>query len=398
MSHLLDTLRDAIDGLRARPGRAMLAAATMATGIAILAALLGALAGLNRQAAQIVGDFGADVIALLPATPADTPGGGLPADTRDVLRRNLPGVQVSSARLYRNQAVDNRHADIWAGDADLPRVRAWPLHAGRGLDPRDVRNARRVCVLSRTLSDDLHRGLHDAVNVMGLSLTVIGIVAPSGSGRDVDARLAPGDRFLLVPRSLRPDWILSPQPPSANDDVLFLKTGRPESVARVLAAAQRLLARPATGHTRDDAWITPEHLLQGIRRLQTTLSWSAGSIAALCLLLGGVTLLGVMLARVQERVPEIGLRLALGASRADIAALFIAEAVLISAVAAVGGVGAWLSALVLLPAAALPLELVVTPAGILVPVLVSTLTAVLFTGWPALLAARISPYAALRNE
>jgi hypothetical protein len=78
--------------------------------------------------------------------------------------------------------------------------------------------------------------------------------------------------------------------------------------SRSPAAARGGVAGSPGASEGDAVWITPETLLQGIRRWQKTIAWTAGSGSLLGLLLGAVTLAGLLLTGVRERIPEIGLR------------------------------------------------------------------------------------------
>jgi putative ABC transport system permease protein len=145
------------------------------------------------------------------------------------------------------------------------------------------------------------------------------------------------------------------------------------------------------------AWITPESLLHRIRRLQRTIRLTVGSIAVLCLLLGGTTLTSLMVANVRDRVTEIGLRRALGATSRDIAVLFVWEACLVTAAAAVIGTAAT-HLVLLLGRRGLPVPVHLGLVTLLVPVVVSLALGSASSYWPARSAAAIAPSEALRNE
>lgn len=389
------TLADAWSGVRSHPARLILAVGTMATGVAALAMLLGLLRGLDQRADRLVHEFGADSLALLPADPA-RPSGTIPPDVRAQLRSSLPDVTVSGMRLFPHQVLDSGAViNLIAADETLAQARGWRVTEGRGLDAADVQRANRVCLITHGLSAELQSGIGQAVALQGVPFTVVGIVAASGATGDLDPRLQPGDRFMLVPDSVPPLWLQTEEPPAAGVDMLFVRTRAPERVASVLAEAQRVIG-PEAG--RSYAWLTPDTLLAGIRSLRATLSFTIGAIAGLCLLLGGATLAGLMMTRVQERVPEIGLRRALGASRADIAALFLAEALLVSAGASAVGLTGCLAMLTVLGSRPLPAPVLLGLWEVTVPVGVSIVTAVVASLGPAIAAARISPYEALRNE
>lgn len=175
-----------------------------------------------------------------------------------------------------------------------------------------------------------------------------------------------------------------------------MRLGAERPLEDQLRTAERLIE--TTGRDANKfSWVSPESLLAGIRRMQEAVAWSAGGIAGLCLVLGGMTLMSLMLANVRERVAEIGLRRALGARPVDVAALFVLEACLTTLLAAVIGCGmATVAAQVLVARFDLPLA---TNFRVLAtPVLASVVLGCIFSVLPARRAARLHPAEALRNE
>ncbi len=152
-----------------------------------------------------------------------------------------------------------------------------------------------------------------------------------------------------------------------------------------------------THETSDVSTMVPLDLLQSKQRTQRVLNMVLIAIAAISLLVGGIGIMNIMLAVVTERIPEIGVRRAIGASQRDIMWQFLAETVVLSSVGGLIGV--------LLGAAMVPVASqftgwpgVFTPGAVIVALVVSWLVGVVFGLAPAVQAARLKPVECLRYE
>lgn len=386
-------LSDVWEGFRGSPGRVALALAALTIGMIALTLLLAVLSGLRQRAETLVQELGANVVALLPGRGETA---ALKPSLAALLAANLEGVAVSGANRSTVAPADGR--GTWlvvAGDEALGRVRDWPLRDGRFLDDFDVLRAQRCAVVTDSLARRAGLAVGGALRLQDVVFTVVGIVGAADDPADPAAAWTMGGETVFIPRSVP----LGGQPASwrrRNLDVLYLRLDPARPFAAQVRAADRVIASAGLD-PRGFSWVTPQSLLAGIRRMQQAVAVSAGGIAGLCLVLGGMTLMSLMMANVRERVGEIGLRRALGARPRDIAALFVFEACLTTLLAAaVGGGFAALAVDGLTARVDLPLRL--SRDVFAIPVLASVVLGCMFSLLPARRAARMHPAEALRND
>jgi putative ABC transport system permease protein len=128
-----------------------------------------------------------------------------------------------------------------------------------------------------------------------------------------------------------------------------------------------------------------------------TLSFLLAAIASVSLLVGGISIMNIMLVSVTERTREIGLRLALGARRRDIRRQFLAEAIVLSLVGGVLGTVLGIAAAALLSSLA-GWEVFIGPEAVITAVLFAATVGTFFGYYPAVKASRLDPIEALRIE
>jgi putative ABC transport system permease protein len=395
------TLRDIRDGLRSRAGRTALTFFAMVIGFASLTILLAVLGGLEDKSQHIVKELGINVAAIIrPTAPDKTTGAGLQERHRDLLARNFPDCLFSTVRRFDIPTTGkDQMLTVIATDGDLARVRQWRLVEGRFLDPGDIESRRRAAVVSRPLSGRWNWKTGDLIELRGSLFRVVGVLE-AGSG-DFETGMESGawmygELVVFIPKTLGSLWLAQWDGPHPPVDAIFMSIPASHDFGQTVESGRRLLAQ-ADIRAGDPSWVLPSSLRAGVKSLQRTIAWTGGSVSALCLILGGLTLMSLMIANVRDRAAEIGLRRTLGALPRDIGFLFLLEGELTAGAAAVVA-GLLVHIVILLGGlpAALPLKLNASTA--LIPLAAALVLAVVFSYGPARAATRIMPFEALRYE
>lgn len=395
-------IHDIGEGTRAQPARAGLSFASLTIGMAALVALLAILGGVRQKTQLMIGELGVNVFGLIPPSEGSHQSERSTLSRRhvDMLAANLPDARVTGLRLEEGAAAGLPSGAILAAtDEALFRVRPWHLIKGREFDASDIRTRSHNAIASTALAQAMSLSIGSDVHLRNMTFRVIGLAEiETGSleNSDTQRAVAPGNRLLLVPWTVSACWSTAPVPATVRLDSIFIKGATPSRFDDLIHRTETLLLQPDCA-VEGLAWVTPQTLVHRLMRYQRLIMLAGGTIVLLCLILGGLTLTSLLLTGVQIRVPEIGLRRALGASPADIGILFMCEALLITLAATLAGtVGAWIFIKMTLSWSPLPVYL--GSAVIAIPLLSGLILGVIFSYWPARAAARISPSEALRNE
>jgi len=179
-------------------------------------------------------------------------------------------------------------------------------------------------------------------------------------------------------------------------DRIVVRVSEARFVSPVAEIMQRMLARRHNSVV-DFEITVPELLLKQEQRTKTIFNVVLGAIASISLVVGGIGIMNIMLASVLERIREIGVRRAVGATRNDVLAQFLSEAVLISVAGGVAGivVGAGISLGIEKLAG---IQTMVSALSVFVAFGVSLTVGLVFGIVPAYRAARQDPVACLRYE
>jgi len=179
-------------------------------------------------------------------------------------------------------------------------------------------------------------------------------------------------------------------------DKVIVKVAKSDEVTAVADVVRRMLQRRHNDVT-DFEISVPELLLQQEQRTKTIFNIVLGAIASISLIVGGIGIMNIMLASILERIKEIGVRRALGATQKDVMVQFLSEAVMISLAGGITGiiVGVLLASII---ERAAGIHTIVSMPSVIVAFGVSVAVGLVFGLVPASRAAKQDPIVCLRYE
>jgi putative ABC transport system permease protein len=274
-------------------------------------------------------------------------------------------------------------------------IRRWSIEQGACFTSQDVATSANVCVIGQTVADQLF-GEGDpigrTIRLRDQPFRVVGLLRRKGenaAGQDQDD-------FLMIPWTTAQHKIAGI---SWLDDILCSAVSpeaiRPSRSQIVALLRQRHHLRP--GAPDDFNIRAPEEMLQAQEETSRTFTILLLSIASVSLLVGGIGIMNIMFVTVTERTREIGVRMAVGATKKNVQAQFLLEALILSSLS--GTVGALVGVVAShVFSRALSWPTIIPPQWIAISVVFSALIGVFFGFYPARKASLLDPIDALRYE
>ena len=223
---------------------------------------------------------------------------------------------------------------------------------------------------------------------------VLGVLARKGEtpfGEDQD------DAVIMPIASFRARIMKTP-PGFAG--VLLASATSPDTTDRAIRQLESVLRqrhRIEQGRDPDFTIRSQKEFAEMQARIAGALTGMLLFVAAISLVVGGIGVMNIMLVSVTERTREIGVRMAIGAHTADILTQFLVEAVALTLLGGLAGTAAGLGAIALMERI-LEWPMKLSTAALVISILASGATGILFGFFPALRAARLDPIEALRHE
>jgi putative ABC transport system permease protein len=406
-----ETFRSALEALRSHRLRSALTMLGILIGIAAVILTVGLGQGAQAQVQAQISKLGSNLLVVTPGSTTSSTGirGGrgtsstlTNADAQALSTSSVaPDIKAVAATSTSSQSVTagttNWTTTIVGTTPTWAQVRSRDLSAGRFITQDDVAQGRSVAVLGTETVTQLFNGRNpvgQSVSINGSTFTVVGVLQAIGS----TSTTANEDDQVVVPQTTFATRVAANSTRAAVSTIYIEATSQSTLTAAYQEAKSLLQTRHGVTSTAADFTISSQQsLLETATATDRTLTILLGGVAAISLLVGALGIANMMLVSVAERVREIGLRKALGATPSAVRQQFLVEA---SSLGVSGGVCGLVLAGV--GAAVLPHFLnqpvAISASAAAAAVGVSLVIGVVAGVYPASRAARLAPIDALRND
>jgi putative ABC transport system permease protein len=415
--NILETFRTGLEAVVTHRLRSSLTVLGIMIGITAVILTVGLGEGAQQQVSSDISALGSNLLTISPGSTTSSSGirGGFGSastltvgDATALASKTVaPDIGAVAPTTSESETLvagtTNWTTTVVGTNPSWLTVRGRSMTEGRFIAGHDLNTRADVVVLGSTTAEELF-GVRDAigqpVTINGVPMTVIGVLNTVGSsGSSGSSTTADQDDQAIVPITTASTQLFGGTSRNTVGDILVQATSSSTlSAANQEATAELDSLHQITTTAGADFTITPEtSLLSTATSVDKTLTVLLGGIAGISLLVGGIGVMNIMLVSVTERIREIGLRKALGATPRIIRRQFLVEASVLGLIGGILGAGLGVLGARILPhfiSDPITISLVATVGAIVVAIGIG----VVFGVYPAGRAARLAPIDALRSE
>src|SRR5215472_10306776 len=410
--NLLEGLRIATRALRMNKLRSALTVLGIVVGVAAVVCMVSVGAGAQAEVSEKIRTLGANLLLVMPGA-RNSGGARLESGTQPTLteedaaaiRHELVDAQVAAPLLSHSMplvAANKNWVTVVAGiHTDYLVAREWQVGSGRGFTGDEIASAAKVAIVGSVIIEELfegREGVGETFRIGNVPFTVIGVLDKKGLGAAGRSQ----DDVVFIPLSTAKSRVLGAVHGTTREalDFISIKLSDASDRPEIERDIEDLLRQRhhIRGNAPSDFRIeNPADVLTARGAAVRTLGILLIAVAAVSLVVGGISIMNIMLVSVTERTREIGLRMAVGASRRDIRWQFLIEALILSLVGGIAGavLGA-VAAVAIARNAGWPV--LIDPWAIILACGFAGFIGISFGLYPAHRASRLDPIVALRFE
>jgi len=379
-------------------------------GIGAVIAMVSLGQGASASVQSEIASLGTNVVIIVPgATTVGGVRGGLgtvstlTVNDAEAIESKIYGVTTA---MYANRSVlqavseyKNWSTVVLGTTPEFIDVRNWPLAEGNFFTQSDMNSAANVAVLGKTAAHNLFNPGDEVVGaqvrIRNVPLRVIGVLAAKGqsiTGQDQDD-------LVVLPFSTAERKVLGTQF-LGTVGVMLIATQSTDDIPAVVDDIKDLLRTRHRLHPSDEDDFTirtMEDIANAIAGASRTMMLMLMGIASISLVVGGIGIMNILLVSVTERTKEIGLRMAVGAKRIHILLQFLIEAVIMTAIGGVLGIGTGIGISSLLTRT-IGWPTIINWQAVAASFLFSLVVGLFFGLYPANKASKLNPIEALHYE
>jgi len=398
-------LRISREGARALTGNKLrtffMLAGTM-IGIAALTVIMAIGKGTEKKVMKRMETFGPRALMLIAGGGKDLPPPDFSVTTLTLadahaVRGQIENIEAATPAAFKRMPIKvgtaQTRAMVFAVEPDWHDAWDWYLTEGDPIEAEDVATMARVCVIGQTLNKDLfgdESGVGETIRIQNVRFRVKGILKRKGTspmGTDFDNR-------ALIPLTTGMRRLFN------QDHITYvrIKVKDLDHIESVKKQVRQLIheRHHITPPQENDFRIVSAKAVGELARGSSgTLSALLIALAGLSLIVGGVVLMNILLVSVAERVKEIGLRRAVGATRRDILSQFLTESLAVTFLGMALGCALGLAVCAILKRVT-PLPVIVSWEPFALAAAFAFLVGTVFGVHPARKAAALNPVDALR--